>query len=83
LIAKEPLVFEFLSRDGSEPQEFTLDATGAAKLLEDAEKEARKHSLGWESEPVTLKPKPELCELIRKSREIKKAGSDSVEDEET
>ncbi len=79
LIAKNPLTFEFLTRDGSPPQSFTLDPAGAAKLLEEAEKEARKFSMGWDAEPVTLKPKPELCDLIRKSRELKKAGEDAEE----
>lgn len=79
LIAKEPLTLELLSRDGSEPQRFTLDPAGAAKLLEDAEKDARKVSMGWDPEPITLTPKPELCELIRKSRELKKAGEDAEE----
>ncbi len=76
LVPKEPLVFELLSRDGAEQKQLTLDKKGAADLLAAAEKEARTFQLGWDSAPVTLTPTKKLCELIRKSRELRQEGAE-------
>ncbi|WP_437571108.1 type I-G CRISPR-associated RAMP protein Csb1/Cas7g [Sorangium sp. So ce542] len=79
LIAKEPLVFEFVGRDGNEPLRFSLSRTAAAALLKGAEQKARKLGLGWDPKPITLTPAPKLASLIRKSREL--AASGAAEDE--
>jgi CRISPR-associated protein Csb1 len=80
LVAKEPLVFEIIGRDGADPARFALTKSEAAALLREAEQEARKHNLGWDSKPIHLVPAPKLAGLIRKSRELTSAGdAESVE----
>jgi CRISPR-associated protein Csb1 len=74
LVAKEPLVFEVVGRDGGEPARYTLTKAEADELLEGAEQAARKHGLGWEAKMVTLTPAPKLAGLIRKSRELAASG---------
>lgn len=74
LIAKDPLVFEILGRDGGEPERFTLSTKEAADLVRAAEKKARGFGLGWDPNPVTLRPAPKLANLIRKSRELTQSG---------
>lgn len=74
LVANEPLTLEIVDRDGGEPERCNLSRDGAAKLLAAAEAQAREHGLGWDREPVTLKPAPKLAALIRKSRELRQAG---------
>jgi CRISPR-associated protein Csb1 len=49
---------------------FSLSADGAAKILVQAVDDAKRAGLPWHEEPVRLKPKPALVELIKKSREI-------------
>ncbi|APR87007.1 hypothetical protein A7982_12356 [Minicystis rosea] len=79
LVAKEPLVFELVGRDGGEPMRFTLTKAEAAALLAAAEKKARDHGLGWDATPVWLTPAPKLSGLIRKSREVAASGEDEGE----
>jgi CRISPR-associated protein Csb1 len=74
LVAKEPLVFEVVGRDGGEPACYSLTKKDAAALLVAAESAAREHGLGWDSKPITLKPAPKLAGLIRKSRELASSG---------
>lgn len=70
LVAKEPLVFELIGRDGGEPARFSLSKSEAAALLKAAELAARRYGLGWDPKPITLVPAPKLASLIRKSREL-------------
>ncbi|WP_437307404.1 type I-G CRISPR-associated RAMP protein Csb1/Cas7g [Sorangium sp. So ce388] len=79
LVAKEPLVFELVGRDGGEPERFSLSRAEAAALLKGAEQKARQLGLGWDPKPITLTPAPKLAGLIRKSREL--AASGEAEDE--
>ncbi|WP_437876867.1 type I-G CRISPR-associated RAMP protein Csb1/Cas7g [Sorangium sp. So ce513] len=79
LVAKEPLVFELLGRDGGEPERFSLSRAEAEALLKGAEQKARQLGLGWDPKPITLTPAPKLAGLIRKSREL--AASGEAEDE--
>lgn len=74
LVAKEPLVFELVGRDGGEPERFTLSKEEAAELVRAAEAKARGFGLGWDPKPVTLLPAPKLADLIRKSRELTRSG---------
>ncbi len=74
LVAKGPLVFEMIGRDGSEPTVFSLSKAEAAALVKAAEQEARGHGLGWDPNPITLTPAPKLAGLIRKSREVAASG---------
>ncbi|WP_441289254.1 type I-G CRISPR-associated RAMP protein Csb1/Cas7g [Sorangium sp. KYC3313] len=79
LVAREPLVFELVGRDGGEPERFSLSRSEAAALLKGAEQNARRLGLGWDPKPITLTPAPKLAGLIRKSREL--AASGEAEDE--
>lgn len=74
LIARNPLVFEMLGRDGGEASTFQLDRDGAASILSEAEQRARQLGLGWERGPVELKPSKKLADLIRQSRRLRQAG---------
>jgi CRISPR-associated protein Csb1 len=74
LVAKNPLVFEVLGRDGGEAATFHLDRGAAAQLLAEAERNARAHGLGWERGPVELTPSKKLADLIRLSRSLRAAG---------
>jgi CRISPR-associated protein Csb1 len=47
---------------------FTLEGAGAVALLNEAVSVAKKQGLRWPVEPITLRPKPVLIDLIRKSR---------------
>lgn len=74
LIAKTPLLFELLGRDGAEPTTFVLDRKAASALVAEAAQAAAKAGLGWEETPITLKPAPKLAHLIRESRRLVAAG---------
>jgi CRISPR-associated protein Csb1 len=74
LVAKNPLVFEVLGRNGGEPVRFELDRSKAADLLAEAEGRARQHGLAWERGPVALKPSKKLADLIRQSRHLRQVG---------
>lgn len=74
LVAKNPLVLEVLGRDGASPQTYVLGRGDAARLLADASAAAKKVGLGWQEEPITLKPAPKLAHLIRESRKLAAAG---------
>jgi CRISPR-associated protein Csb1 len=73
LVGKGPLALEMVGRDGSNTH-VSLDRDGARKLVAEAEAEARKHKLGWDSKPILLKPAPKLEQLIRESRKLKQIG---------
>ncbi len=79
LVAKEPLVFELVGRDGGEPRRFTLTKAEASALLKAAEQKARTLGLGWDAKPITLTPAPKLAGLIRKSRELASSGEAEAE----
>ncbi len=73
LVPVEPLVFDFVRRDGgSDP--YTLDRQGAIELLRTAADRAAAVGMGWEPGPHTLKPTPKLARLIQVSREAASAG---------
>lgn len=80
LVAKNPLSFEVVSRDGSKPAEYTLSKTEAAALVKAAEEAARAFGLGWDPKPITLIPAPKLAGLIRKSREVAATAEDGAGD---
>jgi CRISPR-associated protein Csb1 len=76
LVAKQPLTFEVIGRDGAEPARFSLSKSEAAAMLIAAEQGARQHGLGWDAKPITLVPAPKLAGLIRKSREVASSGEE-------
>jgi CRISPR-associated protein Csb1 len=60
--------WELLAKPGEPPQSFTLDSTGAKKLLNDAVAAAEQAALSWRKEPLVLKPSKELLKLVRLSQ---------------
>jgi CRISPR-associated protein Csb1 len=80
LVAKDPLVLEVLSRDGTEAVRYGLTKEGARRLLAAALGEAEKHGMGWERGPVNLDPAPKLAELIRQSRAVLAQSGESEEE---
>jgi hypothetical protein len=47
-----------------------LDEVGARTLLEEAVQTALNIGLPWQSSGITLEPKPELVELVKRSRAL-------------
>ena len=66
----EPLTWELLKIPGQVPERLTITSDDAIKLLKEAVPEAEKLGLKWLSEPVTLKPAPNLIALLKRSQEI-------------
>ncbi len=67
LVPDGPLALEIVRADGSvEP--VTLDVDGANALAKAAHEAAKSVGMGWEREPVKLKPAPKLVALIKRSR---------------
>jgi len=73
LVPVEPLVFDFVRRDGG-IDSYTLDREGAAGLLRTAAARAAAVGMGWDPGPHTLKPTPKLARLVQVSREAASAG---------
>jgi len=81
LVAKGPLLFEMLGRDGGEAATFRLNRSEVAQLVSAAEQNARQHGLGWQRGPVELKPARKLADLIRASRRLRQAGDANADDQ--
>ncbi len=79
LLPRDPFRLEFLGGDGQPAECFTCSPEQAATLLKKAAKRADALGLGWNREPVKLKPSPKLADLIRRSRELAARGGDGDE----
>lgn len=66
LLDGKPGVMQFVGR--GETFDFSLDAAGAAELVEQAAAEAVDKKLPWSEEPVTLQPSSNLSRLVVESR---------------
>lgn len=66
----EPLTWELLKTPGQAPEKLTITSDEAIKVLNEAVAAAEKLGLKWLSEPVTLKPAPNLIALLKRSQEI-------------
>lgn len=66
LLDGKPGVLQFVG--GGTKKDFTLIADSAAKLLDEAAKEATALDLPWRTEPVKLHPSPDLGRLVVESR---------------
>jgi CRISPR-associated protein Csb1 len=66
LLDGKPGAFELVG--GGEAVEFTLDAAGAAAVLNDAVAAAKAKGLPWPEAPLTLKPSLSLSRLVVASR---------------
>jgi len=69
------LKWELLDKPGEAPSVFTLDANTAIGILKEAVAAAEKVGLTWRKEPLTLKPAPQLVELLKRSQEVAAAES--------
>lgn len=74
LVPDAALVLEVVHGDGSSEQH-TLSVEEANALVKAAQSAAKSAGLGWEREPLKLKPAPKLVALITKSRAEAAAGS--------
>lgn len=72
--------WQLLDKPGTAPEEYQLTGDEAAALLSEAVSATEKVGLKWMDTPVTLKPTPELTELIKQSQEIN-AAKDTPEGE--
>jgi len=66
LLDGKPGTMTFVGR--GEVQEFALDASAAAGLLEEAAAEAKAVDLPWPEAPLVLEPSPDLSRLVVESR---------------
>lgn len=66
----EAMTWELLAKPGETPTKVSLDAEAAIRLLDDAVKAAESVGLKWRTEPLMLKPAPQLLELVRKSQAL-------------
>jgi CRISPR-associated protein Csb1 len=62
--------WELLERPSQPPRKFRMNGTQATGLLKDAVAAANQAGLGWMEKTLTLRPSPELIELIRQSQEV-------------
>ena len=60
----------------TEVEQYTLTSEESSKILAGAIQLVRKAGLRWEEEPVLLKPKPALVELVKKSRQLAPSGEE-------
>jgi CRISPR-associated protein Csb1 len=80
LFPEDALAFELLETPGK-PTPISLTSGQAIAIYDQAVQAATKLGLPWETEPVKLKPSPELIALVRKSQELAATGGEeSAED---
>jgi CRISPR-associated protein Csb1 len=72
--------WELLDKPGTKGDEYRINGTDAAALLDEAVQAAESLGLTWIKEKLLLKPSPELVELIKQSQEVM-AAKDTVEGE--
>jgi CRISPR-associated protein Csb1 len=61
--------WELLEKPGQPPRSFRINGDQAISLLKDAVSAAEQVNLKWSEEKISLKPSPELVELVRQSQE--------------
>lgn len=62
--------WELLESPGKAPRKFGMNGDQAIALLNEAISAAQQAGLPWMQEKLTLKPSPELIELVRQSQEM-------------
>ncbi len=72
-----PLTWELLETPGKSPEKLSITSEVAIKLLNDAVAAAEKEGLTWHSDPITLKPAPNLIALLKRSQEIAAASPET------
>ncbi len=79
LFPEGPLSFELLATPGK-PDPVSLSTTQAIAIYNQAVETAKKLGLPWETSPITLKPSPDLIELVKKSQDLAATGADGEKD---
>ncbi len=74
LLPDGPLALEVIRADGSSEQ-VSISVEEANRLVSEAEQAARAAGLGWERQPLKLRPAPKLLALIKRSRTEAAAGA--------
>ncbi len=69
LFPTQKFVWELLDTPGEEPKPFTLTGKESEELLRQATTEAKDLKLPW-LDNITLKPSPELIQLVAKSQDL-------------
>jgi CRISPR-associated protein Csb1 len=77
LRATAPRVWELLGRPGSPSKTFAMDWSAVIALLNEAN--AAAEGLPWMRQKLTLKPTPELVDLVRRSQEVMAAEDETEE----
>jgi CRISPR-associated protein Csb1 len=75
LVARGPLEFEVVARDGSAYQ-FELTSADALTLVAEAAERTAAAGLAWRSGELLLRPSTRLVELIRRSHDLAAGGSE-------
>lgn len=73
------LTWELLKTPGQPPEKLTITSGDAIKVLNEAITAAEKQGLKWHSDPITLKPAPNLIALLKRSQEISASTPDVKE----
>lgn len=73
LVPDGELVLEVVNGNGKVDQR-TISAEGANAIVDQAHEAAKAVGMGWQREPVRLKPAPKLVALIKRSRAEAAAG---------
>jgi CRISPR-associated protein Csb1 len=72
-----PLTWELLKTPGQPTEKHMITSEEAIKLLNDAVTAAEKEGLKWHSEPIPLKPAPNMIALLKRSQEIGAKNADT------
>ncbi|HEY8550084.1 MAG TPA: type I-U CRISPR-associated RAMP protein Csb1/Cas7u [Vicinamibacterales bacterium] len=78
LVPDGDLQFGLVAPDGAVTNA-SLSIAGANALVKEAAAHAAEFGLGWEREPVRLKPAPKLIALVKESRRLAAAGAEEAE----
>jgi CRISPR-associated protein Csb1 len=74
LVPDGPLILDLISADGSS-QHVPLSVAEVNTLLKQAIEKAKAAGIGWEREPLKLRPAPKLIALVKRSRAEAAAGT--------
>lgn len=80
LLVPEDRRVELVPNRVAPPQEIGLSADSAKQLYEEAVAGLQKQGLPWSPGPITLKPSPRLCELVKSNLKAIAAGATDEED---
>lgn len=74
LVPTGPLMLEVIGPDGGEPTRVALSVEHARELLDAAVAAATASGLGWQVEPITLRPQARVVRMVEISRRLAAAG---------